>query len=414
MEYILNAIADCILIIDNDHKIVFANRAMLDYCGVSLEKIVGKRCYEFFHNSQFPCKDVDICPHKEVFSTGKSMTVNHAHVLPTSREVIVEITASPIKNEKAEVIEIVEVVRDVTEISKNKERLNAIINTTPNVAIEGYDINGRILYWNKAAENIFGWTEKEALGKTLDQLILDKESANEFLSILRDVEKSNKPFGPSEWKFKSKEGVEGTVYSTIFPIPSIWAKKEFICMDVDITERKKTEEKLRDSESFISSVLDSIGDALVVIDRDFKIILANQGYLTQTKNTLDEIIGKHCYELSHRIQRPCYERGEECTVKHVFETGKHHIAIHTHYDKEGNPIYVEANSYPFKDASGSVVYAIETIKDITEKVKLENELKNRIKELEEFYNMAIGRELKMTELKDEIEKLKEELKKAER
>lgn len=128
-------------------------------------------------------------------------------------------------------------------LRESQERLSAIISNTPNVAVEGYDIDGRVLYWNRAAEQIFGWTEKEAMGKTLDQLILDKKSTDEFNNILRDTERLNRPFGPSEWKFKNKDGQEGVVYSTIFPIPAGDGKKEFVCMDVDITDRKKAEEE---------------------------------------------------------------------------------------------------------------------------------------------------------------------------
>ena len=112
------------------------------------------------------------------------------------------------------------------------------------MAIQGYDIDGRVIYWNKAAEKIFGWSKDEAIGKTLDKLILDKETTHEFHSILKKITETNKPYGPSEWKFINCEGREGTVYSTIFPIPSSSGKYEFICMDIDITERKRQEAQI--------------------------------------------------------------------------------------------------------------------------------------------------------------------------
>lgn len=176
----------------------------------------------------------------------------------------------------------------------------------------------------------------------------------------------------------------------------------------DITEKKKAEDGLKESEAFLSSILEGIGDGVVVIDRDFKIISANNGYLKQTKNALNGIIGKHCYEVSHHIDKPCYLSGEECSVKYAFDTGISHRIIHTHFDKDNNPIYVETISYPLKDSQGNVKLAVEVITDVTEKVKLDKELKKRIKELEDFYEMAVGREVKMAELKEEIKKLKEE------
>ncbi|MDP2279575.1 MAG: PAS domain-containing protein [Nitrospirota bacterium] len=169
--------------------------------------------------------------------------------------------------------------------------------------------------------------------------------------------------------------------------------------------------KLEEHESFLYLVLEGIGEGVVVIDRNFKIFMANRGYCSQVKMSCDEIIGKHCYEVSHHLSKPCYENGEECSVKEAFETGSSHRIIHTHFDKENKPIYIETVSYPLKDKSGNIVYAIEVLTDITQRFLLEQNLKNKVKELEEFYDMAVGRELRMVELKEEMERLREKLKK---
>lgn len=141
-------------------------------------------------------------------------------------------------------------------------------------------------------------------------------------------------------------------------------------------KRRGAEEGIRKSESFLSSVLEGIGEGVIVIDGDYRIIMANKGYCSQVKIGCDEIIGRHCYELSHHRGEPCHARepGCECAVKKCFETGEHYRAIHTHFDRDGKPIYVETNAYPLRDASGSVVSAVETLVDITEKKSLEAQL----------------------------------------
>jgi signal transduction histidine kinase len=50
--------------------------------------------------------------------------------------------------------------------------------------------------------------------------------------------------------------------------------------------------------------------------------------------------------------------------------------LHIHYDKNNDPIYTEIKSYPLKDASGNTVSAIEIINNITEKMKLEEQLRH--------------------------------------
>jgi PAS domain S-box-containing protein len=143
-----------------------------------------------------------------------------------------------------------------------------------------------------------------------------------------------------------------------------------------VLKRKQMESAVQRSEEFLSSVLEGIGEGVVVIDRDYRIISANKGYCSQVKLTCDDIIGKHCYEISHHINEPCHEKenGCDCAVKKCFETGEPYRVVHTHYDRTKTPIYVETNAYPLRDAAGQVVAAIETLMDITEQRNLEAQL----------------------------------------
>lgn len=147
--------------------------------------------------------------------------------------------------------------------------------------------------------------------------------------------------------------------------------------------RNNAERQLIKSQSFLSSVLDGIGEGLVVIDRDFKILSANRQYCEQVRMPCESILYRHCYEISHHIDKPCYEKedGCECTVKRCFETGDNDRAIHTHYNKDGDPIYIETNAYPMKDEAGNIISAIETTVDVTDRVKLEK----RLEEIKEQY-----------------------------
>jgi len=141
-------------------------------------------------------------------------------------------------------------------------------------------------------------------------------------------------------------------------------------------KRKEMESAVQRSEAFLSSVLEGIGEGVVVIDRDYRILSANKGYCSQVKMPCDDIIGKHCYEISHHISEPCHEGKNDCdcAVKKCFETGEPYRAIHTHYDRMKTPFYIETNAYPLKDVAGHVVSAIETLMDVTEKKALEAQL----------------------------------------
>ena len=163
-------------------------------------------------------------------------------------------------------------ITDITErkraeqaLRESEKRLEAIVSNTPNVAVEGYDIDGRVLYWNKAAEKIFGFSAQEAVGKTLDQLILDPEATGEFVEMLRMLDRSGATLQPTEWSFKARNGREGWLYSTIFPIP-VARGKEFICMDVDISQLKTAERELAQSLSLVQATLESTADGILAVD----------------------------------------------------------------------------------------------------------------------------------------------------
>jgi PAS domain S-box-containing protein len=129
------------------------------------------------------------------------------------------------------------------------------------------------------------------------------------------------------------------------------------------------------AERFIKDILETVDEAFVVIDPEYRIITANRAYSEQTKWPFDEIIGSHCHEVSHRSPIPCFNVGEDCAVKHAFETGKPYTSVHVHRDKEGGNVFVETKAFPMKDPSGRVIQVIETINDLTEKRKLEDQLR---------------------------------------
>jgi PAS domain S-box-containing protein len=137
----------------------------------------------------------------------------------------------------------------------------------------------------------------------------------------------------------------------------------------NITDHRKAEE-------FINSILENVDEGFIVLDRDFRISSVNKAYRSKLKLGPREIIGKHCYEVSHRRTRPCYEEGEDCAVQRTFETGEPYQAIHHHYDTEGKPIYIEIKSFPLKDAAGNTVSAIEIHNDITDRKRLEDQLRH--------------------------------------
>ena len=163
------------------------------------------------------------------------------------------------------------------------------------------------------------------------------------------------------------------------------------------------------SASFLTSVLEGIGDCLVVLDKSHSIITANHGFLEQVNMPEDEVIGMPCHKIYHGNEEPCYLSGKDCTVKRTFETGRNYKSVHRRVNDRGSVFYYETKSFPIKNSAGEIENVVKLFCDITEKANLEEELKKRVFELEEFYDMALGREMRIMELKNELSSLRNRL-----
>ncbi|OGW26597.1 MAG: hypothetical protein A2X56_07790 [Nitrospirae bacterium GWC2_57_13] len=155
-------------------------------------------------------------------------------------------------------------------------------------------------------------------------------------------------------------------------------------------ENEDPGQRLRQLESFMSSLLDGIGEGVIVVDRNFAIRSVNTGFCKQVGLTGEDIIGKKCHAVSHHSNVPCHELGNgcDCSVHKCFDNGQHHRALHKHYDKDGRPLYIETNAYPLTDTSGAVSSAIETLHDVTATIMLQDQFREVQERYRRLYENA--------------------------
>jgi PAS domain S-box-containing protein len=184
----------------------------------------------------------------------------------------------------------------------------------------------------------------------------------------------------------------------------------------DITERKQAEEKLnhlleilRKAKEEWEMTFDNVMELIVIIDKDLRIIRCNKSFAEFAGMPINELTGKKCYDFFS-----CdYKQIGNCRVRSQTEE----IARKNEIKTESGRWFYESNC-PILDEKRNFLYSVVVATDITELktsqqgfIQAQEELKNRIKELEDFYDMAVGREMRMIELKNEIEDLKAELSK---
>ena len=147
-------------------------------------------------------------------------------------------------------------------------RFEAIFETNPMVAIQGVDPLGRVQHWNRASENLYGYSAREAMGERIQDLILPEETHASFAKTLARMVANPSPLGGEEWKVRTRDGREKVVYSAMFPLLRDGCVEEIFCMDVDVTERRQLEDQLRHAQK-----MEAVGRLAGGVAHDFNNLL---------------------------------------------------------------------------------------------------------------------------------------------
>jgi len=117
-------------------------------------------------------------------------------------------------------------------------------------------------------------------------------------------------------------------------------------------------------------LIQQANERIVVLSPDFKIVEANEAYLDAVTKFKHEVIGAHCYEVTHGLNGPCSgsQPGLECPLILTLKTGESAQVIHEHRVSGDHIIYCDMVTYPIKDQAGKIIKVIEVWRDITEEL----------------------------------------------
>jgi two-component system, LuxR family, sensor kinase FixL len=178
LEAIFDSISEEIMVINAEGWIQDVNQVFLERCGLPREAVIGRRCYEIRSLSGASCHiDSQTCPIHKAKNSGERVEVTHRYSGPGIGEREISRIMYPIPAEKEDGPYFVEISTDVTEyrnlirkLKAEKKRFSTILETATDAVIS-INKDHRIILFNTAAQQIFGYGSEEVINKDLNMLI---------------------------------------------------------------------------------------------------------------------------------------------------------------------------------------------------------------------------------------------------
>ncbi|MGV7224620.1 MAG: PAS domain S-box protein [Nitrospinales bacterium] len=301
----------------------------------------------------------------------------------------------------------------VAERTAELRKLSEAIEQSP-VTVMITDKKGTIEYVNPSFSEVTGYSAKEAIGQN-PRIVKSENHPHTFYKDLWDTILSGRTWRGQilNRKKNDEEFWESTSISAIKNDQD--EITHFVAVKQDITERKKAEEEIKNSQQRLAQIIDFLPDPTWVVDNEGKVVRWNKAIEKLLNVKAENMVGKGNYEHAlpfYGERRPVlidlvrnWQPEYEEKYLSVKKEGKNLISESYHEHLGDGGIYLSATAGLLYDAAGKIAGAIESLRDTTEHKHMEKDLRRNLEELERFNKLANGREIMMIKLKEEINEL---------
>ena len=278
-------------------------------------------------------------------------------------------------------------------LRRSEERYRTILESIQ----EGYfevDLAGNFTFLNDARCRELGYTRDELIGMDNRQYT-DKETAKRVFQAFNKIYRTGEPVKGLDEEIIRKDGTKVFREISASLIRDSEGKPVgFRGISRDITERKRAEEALKGSEQRLVDIIDFLPDATLVIDREGKVIAWNHAMEAMVGVKAKDMLGKGNCEYAI----PFYGERRPILIDLVTQPQEEIEKRYAHIEKrpggalmgesyipnlKGGELYFFGAAAPLNDQKGNIVGAIECIRDITERKRMEEEREKLIHELQE-------------------------------
>ena len=367
----LGSIGDAVVATDTHGHITFINGVAERLLGHLQAAILGWPLHEVFRIVNEYTHEPVTNPVDRVLAEGCIVGLaNHTVLLhPDGREIPINDRAAPITDADGHLVGVVLVFRDITEEHRSARvaALLAAIVASSDDAIISKDFKGTITSWNQGAERLFGYAEDEIVGQSI-RVLIPPNRQHEEAEILARLNRGER-IEHYETVRRKKNGHLCDISLTVSPIRDaegrlLGASK----IARDITEQKRAQRALHESQELWRVTLESIGDAVVATDPKGLVTFANSVALQLLGRSKDTVIGRPLAE-SLSIVNETTRQSVVNPVERVIREGKVvGLANHTVLLRpDGTEVAIDDSAAPIHDPDGRLRGVVLVFRDIGER-----------------------------------------------
>ncbi|MBI5189146.1 MAG: diguanylate cyclase [Nitrospirae bacterium] len=271
-------------------------------------------------------------------------------------------------------------VRTESAFLESEEKARAVTETATDAVII-MDAEGRVSYWNPAAERMFGYAVHDAVGLDLHRLIAPARYRDRIERGLKYYEETGD--SPLVGMITELDAVrrDGSEVPVEISLSSFVAggRRHIVGMVRDISARKRAEAEVNASRAYLQSVMDGMSEPVMVIGADYRVAMMNRAacetYMVDP-GSWSPGSPVPCYKLAHNLERPCTGHGVDlCPMREALRLGHPVSVTHEHSTSSGQICVVDILASPLRATDGTMYAAVVSSRDVTTRVLAEERMK---------------------------------------
>jgi len=234
------------------------------------------------------------------------------------------------------------------------------------------DAEGRIFEWNRACEELYMFDGTIVMQNTIWDTICRPEDHDWFRAYLARVFAGERP-EPVERLDRRGDGTTRLVLSTVLPISQRdGVVVGAICTNVDITERKENEERLR----LLSLVAQRSTNGILILNSEQQVLFANDAFCGMTGHTMRDMMGRNPMDLMIGPESdPAVAARMSAAIENCKPTSVEVLCYH----RSGRTYWGEVHLTPLAGPDGKLTHVIALTNDITERIEMQRRLEEEMR-----------------------------------